>query len=279
MHVPLLFLSFVGCSSAGLGSVVCIESYKLTADGKGCEPKERPCTPKCSADQSCEKGKCIERSPFRGNTGCLVSCEADEVCSEGKCKPLFPCTPSCQRGYECERGKCILKKKCTPPCSQSGYTCEHGECKKICLKECAKGTKCVGGVCIKPCQPKCKVGEFCSKDKCVAIKDSDKDGFKNTEDCDDEEKNIHPNATEICDGKDNNCDGKVDNIKMLACYSGPSSTLNVGICRGGTSVCEKGKRICSGETVPNKDTKGEVCINKKDDDCDGKIDNECIKNP
>ena len=39
---------------------------------------------------------------------------------------------------------------------------------------------------------------------------ADSDGFNDSEDCDDENSQVSPNAIELCDGIDNNCDGLVD---------------------------------------------------------------------
>ncbi len=40
--------------------------------------------------------------------------------------------------------------------------------------------------------------------------DGDQDGFGQLCDCDDNNANVNPNAAEVCDGKDNDCDGLVD---------------------------------------------------------------------
>ena len=85
-----------------------------------------------------------------------------------------------------------------------------------------------------------------------------------------------------CDGKDNDCDGKVDEGtcecpigNMQSCYSGPSGTAGTGICEKGKRTCQMdgswGK--CMGETTPKM---SESC-NNKDDDCDGKTDENLTK--
>ena len=59
---------------------------------------------------------------------------------------------------------------------------------------------------------------------------------------------------------------------ISSCYSGPKGTQGRGICRAGSRVCVAGTwGPCKGETLPAK----EVCGNKKDDDCDGKVDDGC----
>ncbi|MBK8254918.1 MAG: hypothetical protein IPK82_19950 [Polyangiaceae bacterium] len=85
--------------------------------------------------------------------------------------------------------------------------------------------------------------------------------------------------TEICDMKDNDCDGTVDNIAGGApctcndgdtqnCYSGPEGTLNVGVCVQGNQTCQGGQwGACTGEVIPS----AEAC-NLQDDDCNGAAD-------
>ncbi|MEO1258807.1 MAG: MopE-related protein [Bacteroidota bacterium] len=48
--------------------------------------------------------------------------------------------------------------------------------------------------------------------------DADNDGFMNYEDCNDNDPNINPAGTEICDEFDNNCDGQIDEGLALNTY-------------------------------------------------------------
>ena len=95
------------------------------------------------------------------------------------------------------------------------------------------------------------------------------------QDCDDASRLVNPDATEECDGLDNNCDGDVDegcdciNGRTQACYSGSLSTRNVGECHDGSQLCTGGQwGPCTGEATAI----AEVC-NDLDDDCDGVDDN------
>ena len=78
---------------------------------------------------------------------------------------------------------------------------------------------------------------------------------------------------EICDGKDNDCNGLVDDGLDVGCYDGPAGTAGVGTCHNGVSSCiEKadgsyGMSACVGEQLPAD----EVC-NGLDDNCNGKVD-------
>ena len=77
-------------------------------------------------------------------------------------------------------------------------------------------------------------------------------------------------APEICDGRDNSCDGLVDEVSpgvplSRPCYDGPPETLNVGLCRAGQQLCLDGALSgCIGQVTPSI----EVC-DGRDNSCDG----------
>ena len=86
-------------------------------------------------------------------------------------------------------------------------------------------------------------------------------------------------SKELCNNHDDDCDADTDEDLYLDCYTGPISTLDVGICKAGQLTCEKGTwggyidsqffpNLCEGEVVPADE---EIC-NGTDDDCDGETD-------
>jgi len=77
-------------------------------------------------------------------------------------------------------------------------------------------------------------------------------------DCDDSDATLNPGAMEICNGKDDDCDGDIDDRVRPQC--------GVGWCRRNSSTCDPAD--CE-PGPPNV----EIC-NSFDDDCDGVIDND-----
>jgi len=85
-------------------------------------------------------------------------------------------------------------------------------------------------------------------------------------DCNDSNLNIHPDATEVCDGIDNNCNGVVD--ENCACTNGATKSCgsNIGVCKYGTQTCVNGTwGTCVGGVNPTT----EICGNNIDEDCNG----------
>ena len=114
--------------------------------------------------------------------------------------------------------------------------------------------------------------------KCNPALDKDKDGYDIFSDCDDNDPKVHPNAQEMCDGRDDNCNGYVDEGNPggddKGCHPWEGVVYKDGpTCKPGVQVCVHDKTgahlKCFGYVGPTE----EKC-NKLDDDCDGKTDED-----
>jgi len=76
-------------------------------------------------------------------------------------------------------------------------------------------------------------------------------------------------STEVCNGRDDNCNGSTDEGWPQMCYTGRAGTAGRGPCRAGFQSCSGGALSgCVGEVTPNQES-----CNGADDDCDGVADN------
>jgi hypothetical protein len=109
--------------------------------------------------------------------------------------------------------------------------------------------------------------------------DADGDGWSEAEDCDDADAEVHPNALEVCDLRDQDCDGDVDELAVDAVtwhrdqdgdsYGHPTRQI-VACSAPGSDWARTGGDCDDNDAAKNPDA-DEVC-DQQDQDCDGNAD-------
>jgi len=98
-------------------------------------------------------------------------------------------------------------------------------------------------------------------------------------DCDDTNSNIHPGAAEICDGKDNNCNGQTDEGVTSTFYADADKdgygnpAISVQACLAPAGYVSNNKDCNDNDPAINP-AAVEVCSNKIDDNCNGRVDEQ-----
>ncbi len=94
---------------------------------------------------------------------------------------------------------------------------------------------------------------------------------KNPGDCADADNTIHPDAVEICDNKDNDCDKQVDD----GCDDDGDGYCDKAIkFVGAPSICASGAGDCDDGNANVNPAQAEVCGNNVDENCNGNLNEE-----
>jgi hypothetical protein len=108
--------------------------------------------------------------------------------------------------------------------------------------------------------------------------DADGDGFGTDEDCNDSDASIHPDAEEICDGIDNDCDAEIDE-EVMGTFFEDADGDGYGAAESATEACEQPTGYVADDTdCDDDDARTQPGAPERcdglDNDCDGEVDEE-----
>jgi hypothetical protein len=108
------------------------------------------------------------------------------------------------------------------------------------------------------------------------FEDNDQDGWMAMHDCDDQEATIHPEAPEICDGVDQNCDGEIDeNATDARIWFADEDRDGFGNQENSVQACEATEGLtfqsndCDDSDAMSYPGATEIPYDGIDQDCDG----------
>lgn len=185
-----------------------------------CDNKEA-----CDGIETCTNGFCHAGTPLENGTTCtpligsiIADAGTDSGARDGSADGSTDAGPrdgspeaAAPPTYICANGSCLAK------CSGDGECNDNNVCTGI--EICSRKTNtCESGTPLA-----CNDSNACTEDKCDSAKgcynptiDGDGDGHSPTslgacgDDCNDGDKTIYGTAPELCDGKDNDCNNKID---------------------------------------------------------------------
>ena len=249
-----MFCERASCTD-GLGEVCTYYSKAFgSCDSNSTSPNCSPCEP----GLTCTSGLCVKSCAVDADCPCESDGSPHGQCVNGQCTECRSLGARCDNGARqcCTDGQtCGEDKTCclerTESCTSSKECCGTDacgsgacqQCKEL-AQQCSDASECCGerscrnGVCSVPCSGE---GNWCP----VANKSGVcQDGVVECPTTGFVCKQVNFPSTEVCDRKDNDCDGKVDDIATEACSDWPPG------CQGdfrsaGVYVCEGDEKVCN----------------------------------
>jgi cysteine-rich repeat protein len=216
----------------------------------------------CNGVETCDLAEhvCKPGTPQPKGTTCTLPGGGAGVCNGPTCAKAGCGDGSLGMGEQCDDGNVVDGDGCDADCTwscASNADCDDGD---VCngVETCDLGKH----VCTKTAPLACDDGKSCTKDACdpklgcqnVPI-DEDGDGFSCEKDCNDGDPSVYVGAPELCDGKDNDCDGTKDEPPVVKAVCFPDAdgdgfgvkggAFEACICPTGTTVNAPDPADCS----------------------------------
>ena len=302
--LTICVLALSGCAESDTplgdaGDVVPGDGHSGGNDTTGGSCNESDCQP---GDSRCAGPSAVVRCKA-GPDGCgsfqtPTTCPEGQSCRDGECRSESDeCVDGDGDGYgmNCAKGPDCddqdpgrnpgAKELCDDNVNNDCDSMTDEDCQDPCANQpCNPGQMRCNGEQVEVCEHdsqgcgtwsgamNCPTGK-CEGGSCADCQDRDGDGYGQNcpsgPDCDDSDDEIHDGAQELCDDKNNDCDGETDEGYPTL---GDSCDVGRGICKNtGTVVCASNGTSTTCTAMAGT-PEAELCGDGDDNDCDGDTD-------